>query len=100
MQDILFPLVIRQDGSLQRLEAGGLMIGMYPDDMICQMSEFEDETIQLYSGDTVIFFTDGVTETQDIHDEMYDEERLEELVKETPQRRCQLKSARKFITQR
>ena len=78
-----FPLVIRQDGSLQRLEAGGLMIGMYPDDMIRQMSaEFEDETIQLYSGDTVIFFTDGVTETQNIHDEMYDEERLEELVKQ------------------
>ena len=78
-----FPLVIRQDGSLQRLEAGGLMIGMYPDDMIRQMSaEFEDETIQLYSGDTVIFFTDGVTETQNIHDELYDEERLEELVKQ------------------
>ena len=76
-----FPIVIRQDGSLQRLEAGGLMIGMYPDDMICQMSaEFEDETIQLYSGDTVIFFTDGVTETQNIHEEMYDEERLEEFV--------------------
>ena len=78
-----FPLVIRQDGSLQRLAAGGLMIGMYPDDMIRQMSaEFEDETIQLYSGDTVIFFTDGVTETQNIHDEMYDEERLEEFVKQ------------------
>ena len=77
-----FPIVIRQDGSLQRLEAGGLMIGMYPDDMICQMSKFEDETIQLYSGDTVIFFTDGVTETQNIDDEMYDEERLEELVKQ------------------
>ena len=78
-----FPLVIRQDGSLQRLAAGGLMIGMYPDDMIRQMSaEFEDETIQLYSGDTVIFFTDGVTETQNIHEEMYDEERLEELVKQ------------------
>ena len=77
-----FPLVIRQDGSLQRLEAGGLMIGMYPEDMIYQMSEFKDETIQLYSGDTVIFFTDGVTETQNIHEEMYDEERLEELVKQ------------------
>ena len=77
-----FPIVIRQDGSLQRLEAGGLMIGMYPDDMIYRMSEFEDETIQLYSGDTVIFFTDGVTETQNIHEEMYDEERLEELAKQ------------------
>ena len=76
------PLVIRQDGSIQRLEAGGLMIGMYPDDMLCQMLEYEDETIQLYSGDTVLFYTDGVTETINIHDEMYDEERLEELAKQ------------------
>ena len=76
------PLVIRQDGSIQRLEAGGLMIGMYPDDMLCRMLEYEDETIQLYSGDTVLFYTDGVTETVNIHDEMYEEERLEELVKQ------------------
>ena len=58
------------------------MIGMYPDDMLCQMLEYEDETIQLYSGDTVLFYTDGVTETVNIHDEMYDEERLEELAKQ------------------
>ena len=75
------PLVIRRDGSLQRLEAGGLMIGMYPDDMLREMSEYEEETIQLYSGDTVLFYTDGVTETQNVYEEMYDEERLEALVK-------------------
>ena len=77
-----FPLVIRRDGNLQRLEAGGLMIGMYPDQMLRQMLEYEEETIQLYSGDTVLFYTDGVTETENIHEEMYDEERLEELVKQ------------------
>ena len=76
------PLVIRQDGSIQQLEAGGLMIGMYPDDMLCRMVQYEDETIQLYSGDTVLFYTDGVTETVNIHEEMYEEERLEELAKQ------------------
>lgn len=76
------PLVIRKDGSIQRLETGGLMIGMYPDHMLRRMLEYEEETIQLYSGDTVLFYTDGVTETENIHDEMYDEERLEELVKQ------------------
>jgi sigma-B regulation protein RsbU (phosphoserine phosphatase) len=75
------PLVIRQDGSMQRLEAGGLMIGMYPDDMLCRIAEYEEEITQLYSGDMVLFYTDGVTETVNIDDEMYDEERLEELVK-------------------
>ena len=76
------PLVIRRDGSIQRLEAGGLMIGMYPDDMLYRLVEYEDETIQLYSGDTVVFYTDGVTETVNIHEEMYEEERLEELAKQ------------------
>ena len=77
-----FPLVIRCDGSLQRLEAGGLMIGVYPDHLLRQMLEYEEETIQLYSGDMVLFYTDGVTETENIHEEIYDEERLEELVKQ------------------
>ena len=76
------PLVIRQDGSIQRLDAGGLMIGMYPDEMLCRMVEYEEETTQLYSGDTVLFYTDGVTETINIYEEMYDEERLEALVKQ------------------
>ena len=76
------PLVIRQDGTIQPLEAGGLMIGMYPDYMLRQMLEYEEETIQLYSGDTVLFYTDGVTETENIDEEMYEEERLQELVKQ------------------
>ena len=75
------PLVIRKDGSIQRLEIGGSVIGMYPDHMLRQMLKYKEETIQLYSGDTVLFYTDGVTETENIHEEMYDEERLEELVK-------------------
>ena len=75
-----FPLVIRRDGSITRLEAGGLMVGMYPDDMLRQYVEYEQETTQLHSGDTVLFYTDGVTETLDVHGETYDEERLEELV--------------------
>ncbi len=77
-----FPLVMRQDGSLQQLEAGGLMVGMYPDDMLRQIVEYEQETTQLCSGDTVLFYTDGVTETMNIGGETYDEERLEELVKQ------------------
>ena len=76
------PLIIRRDGSIQRLEVGGLMVGVYPDDMLCRMLEYEDETIQLYSGDTVLFYTDGVTETVNIHEDMYEEERLEELAKQ------------------
>ncbi len=76
------PLIVRKEGSIQRLDAGGLMIGMYPDHLLRQMLEYEEETVQLYSGDMVLFYTDGVTETENIHEEMYDEERLEELIKQ------------------
>ena len=89
-----FPLVIRRDGRIQRLEAGGLMIGMYPDQMLRQMLEYEEETIQLYSGDTVLFYTDGITETENIHEEMYDEERLEELVTQ-----CRYADAKKICAE-
>jgi sigma-B regulation protein RsbU (phosphoserine phosphatase) len=73
-----YPLVVRQDGSSKWLEKGGLVLGMYPDDMLKQIWEYEQETTQLYCGDTVLFYTDGVTETLDINDEMYGEERLAE----------------------
>lgn len=75
------PLVVRKDGTIQRLETGGLMIGMYPDHMLRRMAAYKEETVQLHSGDTVLFYTDGVTETENIHEEMYEEERLEALVR-------------------
>ena len=74
-------LVVRRDGSVKRLEKGGLVLGMYPDDMLRQIVEFEHETTLLSSGDTVLFYTDGVTETLNIDNEMYGEARLVELVK-------------------
>ena len=77
-----YPLVIRRDGSLKRLEEGGLILGMYPDHMLCQIVEYEQEMTQLYSGDTVLLYTDGVTDTLNSNSEAYEEERLEKLVTE------------------
>ncbi len=74
-------LVVRRDGSIKRLEKGGLVLGMYPDDMLRQIVEYEQETTLLSSGDTVLLYTDGVTETLNIDNEMYGEARLVELVK-------------------
>ena len=77
-----YPMVIRSDGSLKRLEKGGVMLGMFPDDMIHQVSTYEQETSQLNSGDIVLFYTDGVTETLNPNDELYGEERLEKITKQ------------------
>jgi phosphoserine phosphatase RsbU/P len=76
------PLLIRRDGSVEHLEDGGLVLGMYPEDMRRQIADYEQQTVQLFSGDTVIFYTDGVTEASTVDYEDYGEERFEALVKQ------------------
>jgi sigma-B regulation protein RsbU (phosphoserine phosphatase) len=72
-----YPLVIRSEGGCDELEKGGVMLGMFPNDVLSEISEFEQETIQLGSGDVVLFYTDGVTETINTDGDLYEEERLE-----------------------
>ena len=50
------PLVLRHNGSLGWLEPGGGPVGLFPDAM------WEERLVQLYPGDVVITYTDGVTE--------------------------------------
>ncbi len=75
-------MVVRRDGSVKRLEKGGLVLGMYPDDLLRQIVEYEQETTILSSGDTVLLYTDGITDTLNLDDEMFGEARLVELVTE------------------
>ena len=72
-----YPLVIRSGGGCDELEKGGVMLGMFPNDVLSQIAEYEQETTQLCSGDVVLFYTDGVTETVNPDGELYEEERLE-----------------------
>ena len=50
------PVVLRRDGSIDRLETGGAPVGMFPD------SSYEEGVAQLDPGDVVITYTDGVIE--------------------------------------
>ena len=50
------PVVIRQDGSVVCLDAAGLPLGLFTD------TTYEEGTIPLEAGDTVIAYTDGVIE--------------------------------------
>ena len=72
-----YPLVIRSAGGCDELEKGGVMLGMFPNDVLAEISEYEQETTQLDNGDVVLFYTDGVTETVNPDGELYEEERLE-----------------------
>lgn len=50
------PVVVRADGSVDWLEAGGPPLGMFPD------STYEEKVVRLDPGDFVIAYTDGVIE--------------------------------------
>ena len=74
------PLLVRKDGTYKWLgeEVGGIPLGMFPNDMVPNIAEYEAENVKLTSGDVVVYYTDGVTETVNIEDEYYEEDRLVE----------------------
>jgi sigma-B regulation protein RsbU (phosphoserine phosphatase) len=72
------PIVLHQDGSHHRLQAGGGVLGVFPN------QGFELGTMRLEPGDRVVLFTDGVTEAGNMEGEEFGEERLVQLLKENP----------------
>ncbi len=64
------PVLIREDRTLSRLDAGGAVIGVRPD------SHYEQGRVRLAPGDRVALFTDGITEAQNEAGDEFGEERL------------------------
>ena len=52
------PLLLREDGTLESIGASGMLLGVEPE------IKLEPRVLELHSGDTVVFYTDGVTETR------------------------------------
>ena len=52
------PMVMRRDGSIDWLEAGGAAVGMFAD------WPYEEGAVRLNSGDFILAYTDGVTEAE------------------------------------
>ena len=63
------PVLIKRDG-VQRLETGGLIVGLFP------QAEYDEETLQLEDGDVLVVFSDGVTEAFNAAGEEFGEARL------------------------
>ena len=70
------PIVMHQDGSHHRLQEGGGVLGIFPN------QSFALGTIRLEPGDRVVLFTDGVTEAGNTEGEEFGEERLVRLLNE------------------
>lgn len=65
------PLIVRADGSVEKLEAGGIVLGILP------VSSFDEAKAHVGPGDTIVLYSDGVTEqfAPDV-DEEFGEDRL------------------------
>ena len=68
------PFFVRTNGSshFQHLKSGGLIVGVF------EQCSYEQETIQMESGDVLFAFTDGLTEALDSSGEEFGEARVKE----------------------
>jgi len=64
------PMVCRKSGALERLETGGLPIGILAD------TPYQSGSVTLVPGDWVVIFTDGVVEAFNTQSEEFSEQRL------------------------
>ena len=65
-----YPVLLRAGGAVERLEAGGIPLGILPD------ANYDCASATLNPGDVLFVFTDGVVEAVNEREEEYGEERL------------------------
>jgi phosphoserine phosphatase RsbU/P len=64
------PILRRANGMVEYLKEGGLALGTFAN------STYEERPLHLEAGDTLLFYTDGVTETMDCNDQEFGVQRL------------------------
>ncbi|HVH58353.1 MAG TPA: SpoIIE family protein phosphatase [Vicinamibacterales bacterium] len=67
------PLLIRPDGTVEKLGEGGMVLGIFPD------NQYEQAEMTLTVGDRLLFYTDGITEARNPEGDEYGEDRLAEV---------------------
>lgn len=82
------PPLLNRKGELLQLKTGGMIIGVME-----TMIPYASETITFQSGDSLVLFTDGITEAMNKENEEFSDERLNELLLENGN-----KSAKDFLT--
>jgi serine phosphatase RsbU (regulator of sigma subunit) len=63
------PFLVRKD-RVERLETGGMILGMF------DFASYEEATLALGDGDTVVVFSDGVSEAQNVAGDELGDERI------------------------
>ncbi len=72
------PFLRRASGGVERLAYGGLIMGLF------EQLTLNDETLNLESRDTLVAYTDGLTDTVDRLDEGYGHTRLADTINSAP----------------
>lgn len=70
-----FPILLRKDGSVEGLAAGGTVLGFVPE------AKYEEGRVDLAADDLLVFYSDGVTEEAREDEEQFGEERLIDAVR-------------------
>jgi serine phosphatase RsbU (regulator of sigma subunit)/pSer/pThr/pTyr-binding forkhead associated (FHA) protein len=68
------PPLLFTSGATRRLDVGGTLIGAFAE------ARFDDETVTLAAGDTVVLVSDGVTEATNAAGDQFDEEGVQQAV--------------------
>ncbi len=80
------PLVVRSNASVGRLDSSNFPLGLFPG------TTFQVDTVDLDYGDSVLIFSDGLTEARNAEGELFGESRLRDLLEEcvrlAPQEIC------------
>ncbi|HEY0426587.1 MAG TPA: SpoIIE family protein phosphatase [Pyrinomonadaceae bacterium] len=68
------PIMGRADGRVEQLESGGFPLGIMP------AAEYELGTVQLNSGDSLVIYSDGVSEANNLNGDEFGMERLTHVI--------------------
>ncbi|MEW6050139.1 MAG: PP2C family protein-serine/threonine phosphatase [Candidatus Zixiibacteriota bacterium] len=71
-----YPVLVRENGQIELLEAGGPIIGAF------SFVSYTSASVQLRPKDLLFFFTDGLSEAMDAQGTEYGEERIRKFVSE------------------
>ena len=78
------PYILKQNGQVQALPMAKSPMAGAIDGI-----EFQEDTLQLEKGETIVLFTDGVTEAMTTQNEEFGTERLEDTLAEVAMHNCQ-----------
>jgi phosphoserine phosphatase RsbU/P len=78
-----FPVLLRPGGAVERLETGGVPVGLMSD------WKFEEAEVRLSPGDVLLLYSDGVSEAENPRNDQFGEDAVEVVLKSLAHLPCE-----------